>query len=126
MRIVYDDARIGLLTELVAIWARTRGEHAQITKYSYGMYRVEAHLVKQDLGNYLKNHGFEIGNMCYHAHGIGNNNRNPVYFHTETETQEVGYVNIIISPYGSGSVYVTDYNDKLLGVSHKLSSGRRE
>ena len=124
MRIVYDDARIGLLTEFVAIWARTRGRHAKISKYSYGMERIEACLVRQDLANYLEGKGFEIGKSCDHAHGIGNNNRHPVYYHTEQETQQVGFVNINVSPYGSGYLYVTDYNDQRHGESHQLSARR--
>lgn len=124
MRIVYDDARIGLLTELVAIWAKSRGKNANISKYSYGMERIDACMVRRDLGAYLESHGFEIGRSCDHAHGIGNNNRHPVYYRTEAETQLVGYMNINVSPFGEGYLYVSDYNDSRHGVSHRLSPRR--
>lgn len=124
MRIVYDDTKIGLLTEFVAIWANTRAKHAQISKWSYGMERIEAYQVRKDLGSYLESKGFEIGDHCDHAHGIGNNNRNPVFYHAENETQQVGFININVSPYGECYLYVSDYNDKRHGESHRLSARR--
>ena len=121
MRIVFDDTKLGLLTELIDIWANTRAKNVRLTEYSYGTQRISKNLVKSDLKAYLAEKGFEIGNTVHHENGIGNNNRYPVYYHTEDEVQQVGYLHIIINPYGGGSVYVTNYNAERQGICHRLS-----
>lgn len=120
MRIVYDDTKLGLFTEFVSIWAHTRAKNVDLKEYSYGMQRISLRLVQRDLDGYLEEKKFTIGKDVHHAHGIGNNNRYPVYYHAENEMQQVGYLNIIIDPYGGGRVFVSDYNDDRVGALHKL------
>ena len=120
MRIVFDDTKLGLFTEFISIWAHTRARNVQLKEYSYGMQRFSLKLVQRDIDGYLEEKKFEIGNDVYHAHGIGNNNRYPVYYNAENEKQQVGYLNIIIDPYGGCRVFVSDYNDDRVGALHKL------
>lgn len=125
MRIVYDDEQLPLLVEaisrLIAEAFTTEIQMRSVTEWSYGMNRVEVPLVKKNLNRWIEEHGFEIGKDVHHEHGIGNNNRYPVYFNTPNEKQQVGYLNLNSDMYGGVYVYVTDYNQKKHGLSYKLS-----
>lgn len=125
MRIVYDDAQLSNLVDLVKnIVNETMKTEVQVkpfTEYDYGTYRVKEQLVKKHMNRVFAYSGFEIGNDVYHANGIGNNNRYPVYYNAPEEKQQVGYINLIDDMYGSVYVYVTDYNQKKHGLSYKLT-----
>lgn len=126
MRIVYDDERLPFLVDMVeGIITQafvTERQMKPVTEWSYGMNRVEVSLVKKCLKRTFEANRFEIGNDVYHEHGIGNNNRYPVYYNTPDEKQQVGYLNLINDMYGSVYVYVTDYNQKKHGRSYRLTS----
>ena len=125
MRIVYDDEQMPLLVEMVKGIIEqafeTKSQMQPVTKWSYGMNRVEVSLVKKCLNRSFAANGFEIGNDVHHEHGIGNNNRYPVYYSTPDEKQQVGYLNLINDMYGNVYVYLTDYNQNKQGRSYKLS-----
>ena len=125
MRIVYDDAQLNsfvyLVKNVVEEYFRTKEQMTSVSKWSYGMDRVETALVKKHLNALFSDTNFEIGNDVYHENGIGNNNRYPVYYNAPNEKQQVGYINLINNMYGSVIVYVTDYNQTKHGKSYKLS-----
>lgn len=125
MRIVYDDAQIKrvalLLGKFLTSRCSTPAKMQTMTRWSYGMDRVEVPRVRQAFGSFIEEYGFEIGNECFHAHGIGNNNRNPVYFETPDETQCTGYININSDMYGGVYIYVTDYNNNRKSESYCLT-----
>lgn len=125
MRIVYDDTQLDVLVDTVSKIItqsfKTAVDMKYVTRRSCGINRVEVGLVKQRLGNMLREHGFEIGNDVFHAHGIGNNNRYPVYYNTPTEKQQVGHLHLNSDMYGGVYVYVTDYNLLRHGQEYKLT-----
>lgn len=125
MRIVYDDAQIGKLAVLLGKFLTNRcstpAKMQVMTRWSYGMDRVEVPRVRQEFNKLIEEHGFEVGNECSHAHGIGNNNRNPVYFETPDEMQCTGYININSDMYGGVYIYVTDYNNNRKSESYHLT-----
>lgn len=125
MRIVYDDTHIRELYELVSdfLTITLRGENLQrIVKRDYSMDRVQSADLKNMLNNHLGSYSFEIGDDVYHANGIGNNCRHPVYYHSaQGEMQQCGYINFNTDMYSSVYVYVSDYNDKKFAASFKVS-----
>ena len=125
MRIVYDDARLGELHELVSefLTITLRGARLErVVKYDYGMKRVQRPDLKKMLNDHIGGYGFEIGNDVHRANGIGNNCRYPVYFHSgDGEMQQCGYISFNTDMYSSVYVYVSDYNDKKYAASFKVS-----
>jgi hypothetical protein len=125
MRIVYDDAQIRrvsvLLGKFLVNQCSTPEKMQVMTRWSYGMERVETPRVRQEFRKFIEEYGFEIGNECDHAGGIGNNNRNPIYFKTPDETQCTGYINVNSDLSGNAYVYITDYNGNRKSESYRLT-----
>ena len=125
MRIVYDDTQISRVAVLLGSFLNERcstpAKMQVMTRWSYGMDRVETPRVRQELRKFLEEYGFEIGNECEHANGIGNNNRNPIFFETDAEMQCTGYININSDMSGNAYIYVTDYNGNRKSQSYRLS-----
>ena len=125
MRIIFDDTQlksfIYLVKSVMEEYFRTKEQMSSLTKWSYGMDRVESSLVKKRLNDVFSDAGFEIGNDVYYENGIGNNKRYPVYYNAPNEKQQVGYINLINNMYGKVYVYVTDYNQARVSPSYHLS-----
>lgn len=125
MRIVYDDKYIDKLCELIADFMRTRlkkTDLARLTEYRSGMNRIQRDKLRAHLNSFLQNFRFEIGNETYHAYGIGNNERRPVYYKEQDgEMLHTGYIHINIDLHSSAFVYITDYNGEKRSVSYEVS-----
>ena len=127
MRIVFDEdhdhifALVRVVTEFLTNNCRTEGQMRCMTKYSYGIDRVEVNLVREQIAKFFSSTRFQIGKDCYHAHNIGNNNRYTVYFAADGELQFAGYLNLIDNMYGSVLVYVTDHLDHKRTSTYRLS-----
>lgn len=117
MRIVYDDRKatdfILLLDDIICD-----------IKYSFGTRclmeddRIQAHLVKKYIDARLGT--YYIGQTATHAHGIGNNNRYPVYYKGENELEECCYIHINQGLYGECYVYTTDWDSKRIGYTYEF------
>lgn len=120
MRIVYDDSK---QKEFVAVLHcfTVIVDKKSISEYSYGMNRVSSYAFKNALNEYVGRYGFEVGKADYHAYGIGNNNRYPVYFHGSDETQHCANININSGLYSEVYVSVEDYNGTLIGPSYEIT-----
>lgn len=126
MRIVYDDTQLSTLAGTVRVLVTqnfaSTADMKNVTRHSCNMDRVEVGLVKTQLNKMLKGHNFEIGNDVVHAHGIGNNNRYPVFFSALDEKQLVGYLHLNSDMYGGVYVYVSNFNGCRCSDCYKLTS----
>lgn len=121
MRIVYDDAKQKDFVALVDEFLDLLNVRC-VTKYDYGMERVQRPLVKQKLQSFLQaRFNFYIGDKVTHANGIGNNCNYPVYFPTANETQHCANININSGMYGEVFISVEDYNGKRISRAYELT-----
>ena len=83
MRIVYDDTMqadfVETLEDFLFKFTENLSELKSIVEYDYGMERVQGHLFKKKLNEYLADFEYEVGNSVVHAYGIGNNCCHPVH-----------------------------------------------
>ena len=122
MRIIYDDARQQEVVKLVVDCLVFLNSHMdRVTRYEWGMDRVQRAKVKERLNGYLEDYGFEIGNTVTHANGIGNNCMYPVYYLDYPETQHCANININSGMYGEVYVSIEDYNGRRVSKSYKLT-----
>lgn len=126
MRIVYDDAKQSrfvaeLLPDFLKCFSRGSKELKDITRYDYGMDRIQSHLLKEKLNKYLSKYDFSVGDTVEHAHGIGNNCKYPVYYMADsTELQICCYISINTSTFSEVYVSCCDYNGKRLGPLYDI------
>lgn len=127
MRIVYDDAKQGrfvaeLLPDFLRCFSRGSKELKDITRYDYGMERIQSHLLKEKLNKYLSKYDFSVGDTVEHAHGIGNNCKHPVYYMADsTELQICCYININKGLYDEVYLSCSDYNNNKLGSCYEIT-----
>ncbi len=122
MRIIYDDAMQSVMVEAVEKFMVVCNVK-RITRYEYGMDRVQMNRMKEALNRFLESYySMSIGNTVTHAHGIGNNCQYPVYYHPEqlNEIQQCGNININTGMFGEGYVYCEDYNGRKLGQVYEV------
>lgn len=118
MRRVYDDTMFGAIAEkimhaLLAVY----NNPSSVSKYSWGMDRVEVHLVKDAVE---RRTGIKLTRPI-HAHGIGNNNAYEIVF-TDTqkgEEQIVGLLHLNDDMFGNVYAYMTDI-DNVSNTGYKM------
>lgn len=125
MRIVYDDAMqtnlVHIFNDFMKSLTRSDIEH-RLSRYDYGMERVQSSLLKKELNNLFHIHSFSIGETVTHDYGIGNNCQHPVYYHgNPKETQQVCYISLNSGLYGECYTYLSDYNQTKISKTYELS-----
>lgn len=126
MRIVYTDEnrRLRDLAELMGPqgfeFRRFVNDNiALISKYDYGMVRVQPSLCKERFNIFFKKHGFQIGDKSEHAHGIGNNNMN--YVQDLKSGEYIGALHLNKDPYGPVYCYATDIHKNRVSPTYKIT-----
>ena len=122
MRIVYDDAKQGVMVEAVEKYMSNAFRVKEVVEYEWGTDRVQMHRLKSALNLFLADYDMSIGNTVTHAHGIGNNCMYPVYYQPKgaTEIQHCGNINLNSGLYGEGYVSMEDYNGKRIGSAWEI------
>lgn len=118
MRIVYDDRKATEFSELI-------DEILDMLKYVSGTRcvmddgRVRYYLVRKYIDTRLGT--YYIGNDVTHAHGIGNNNRYPVYYKGSNELEQCCFININQGLYSECYLYLTDWNNDRFGYTYEIN-----
>ena len=121
MRIVYDDTmQQEFVLLLKGFMMNLHHNIKAITRYEWGMERVQRHEIKPRLNHFLEDYGLEVGNTVTHANGIGNNCMYPVYYTVCDEIQHCANININSGLYGECYVSVEDYNGKVVGPRYEV------
>ena len=124
MRIVYTDEN-SRLRDFAEIMNSTQfrnfvnGNLNRISKYDYGMVRVQTNLCKERFNVFLKAEGFLISKKTEHAHGIGNNNMN--YVQDINSGEFIGALHLNSDMYSSVYCYATDIHDSRVSNSYRIS-----
>lgn len=109
MRRVYDDTMYDT-AKYDIMQAFNLCQPKKISRYSYGMHRASASLIKQEVLRILNANGnkFAFGKV-EHAHGIGNNNASEIiYLGNPNEQQICGLIHTNEDMYSGCYCYVTD------------------
>lgn len=122
MRLIYDDTKAATVRQLLCEFMLSSDISVKdFLEYDYGMQRIQTHILYKRISEYLKERGFRIGSSAKHSNGIGNNCAYAVYFDTPDEIQECCSIHINQGMYGEAWVYLTDYDNKKISKSYKLS-----
>lgn len=122
MRIVYDDAKQGLMVNAVRSFMNDLNVK-RFLREELGMDRIQMNLIRASLNRFLATKRLSIGEKVTHAHGIGNNCCYPVYYRPEgaDEMQQCGNINLNRGLFGEGYVSCEDYNGRRIGPAYKVS-----
>lgn len=126
MRIIYDDTQQQEFTkELRYIMGYLEHELERVTRYDYGMNRIQWRLIKNYINHELDsntNHRYQITDKNFDSSGIGNNHLFPVLYKASPEEfQQCAYISITQGMYSEVYITVEDYNGKTVGDSYEVT-----
>lgn len=122
MRLIYDDTKAATVKQLLCEFMNNPDTSVRnFLEDDYGMQRIQTHVLYKKINEYLNKRGLRIGSSVKHANGIGNNCAYAVYFDTPDEIQECCSIHINSGLHGEAWVYLTDYDNKKISRSYKLS-----
>ena len=108
MRRVIDDSYYHVAEDKIMFIVRQIPAE-QVSKYDWGTYRAQVHLVRKWVEDRLPE--FKFG-KCKHAHGIGNNNAfEIIYTGNPNEEQICGLFHLTDNMYGGVICWVSDIDE---------------